>query len=127
MPNLGTAISEAMAFSHQAKLFIEHAGNFEHGSLHIIVGVLAWLAIALATRRPVSSWIPWLGLFALILWNELVDLWMEKWPEPGMQYGEGMRDVILTMFVPTLIRIAVLVRPSLFRPYSKTKPTDCRR
>ena len=124
MPNLSAAIPAAMTFSHQAKLFIEHAGNFEHGSLHIIVGILAWLAIALATRRPVSSWIPWLGLFALILWNELVDLWMEKWPEPGMQYGEGARDVILTMFVPTLIMIAVVFRPSLFRSSSDKKPSD---
>lgn len=122
MLTLDAAIPRAMAFSHQAKLFIEHAANFEHGSLHIIVGVLAWLAIALVTRRPVSSWIPWLGLFALILWNELVDLWVEKWPDPGMQYGEGARDVILTMFVPTLIMIAVLLRPSLFRASSDTKP-----
>lgn len=114
----GAALQSATWHSHQAKLFIEHVARIEHGALHIIIGVMVWLTIALISRRPVSSWLPWSGLFALILWNELVDLWLEKWPEPGMQYGEGARDVILTMFVPTLIMITVLVPPTLFRPPS---------
>ena len=118
MNDLGAALQSATGYSHQAKLFIEHVARIEHGALHIIVGVMVWLAIALVSRRPVCSWIPWCGLFALILWNELVDLWVEKWPEPGMQYGEGARDVILTMFVPTLIMIAVSIRPKLFQPAS---------
>ncbi len=103
-----------MESAHQAKLFFEHAVRIEHGTLHVVVGVLAWLAIALLLRRAVSSWLPWLGLLALNFWNEMIDLWVEQWPDPGMQYGEGAKDVILTMFVPTVMMIAVRNRPNLF-------------
>lgn len=101
---------------HQAKLFIEHSLRIEHGTIHVIAGVLVWLALAIVSRRPVTARLPWLGLFALILWNEAVDLWVEKWPDPGMQYGEGAKDIFLTMLVPTIIMLAVNFRPQLFRP-----------
>ena len=117
---LGT-LRHVRDYSHQAKLFVEHFVRIEHGALHIIIGVLAWLMIAIVTGRRVTSWVPWTGLLVMIVWNELVDLWVESWPEPGMQYGEGARDVVLTMFVPSLIVIAMLIRPDLFRP---TKRND---
>jgi hypothetical protein len=62
-----------------------------------------------------TSWRPWLWTFALIFWNEAVDLWTEVWPDPGQQYGEGLKDLALTMFVPTLLLAAVRLRPDLFR------------
>lgn len=105
----------AMGTWHEGKLFIEHSLAIEHGTLHVIVGVLLWLAFALLLRRPLSTWLPWLWLFAVILWNETVDLWMEKWPHPGMQYGEGAKDILLTMLVPTIILFASRARPDLFR------------
>jgi hypothetical protein len=58
---------------------------------------------------------PWLWLFAFILWNETVDLWVERWPDPGQQYGEGAKDLVLTMALPTLLMWAMRVRPDLFR------------
>jgi hypothetical protein len=108
---------------HQGKLFIEHSVRIEHGTIHVILGVIVWLVIALLSRRAVSSWLPWLGLFILILWNESVDLWVERWPEPGMQLGEGAKDIILTMFVPTVIMIAVAIRPQLFQGRSTKQQT----
>jgi hypothetical protein len=104
-----------MSSWHQGKLFIEHAVSFSHDSLHIIVGVIIWIGFALVFRRPLTAWWPWLWLFAVILWNETVDLWMEQWPDPGQQYGEGARDLLLTMVVPTIIMIAARLRPELFR------------
>src|SRR3954453_18669492 len=95
-----------MASWHEGKVFIEHAIAINHDALHVIFGVLAWLAIGLMTRRSLASWRPWLWLLALILWNETVDLWIERWPYPGMQYGEGAKDVILTMFLPAAIMVA---------------------
>ncbi len=100
---------------HQAKLFVEHAVTINHDTLHVIVGVLFWLALALLTRRPITSWYPWLWLFAIIFWNETVDLWTEQWPDPGHQYGEGAKDLVLTMFIPTLIMFAGRARPDLLR------------
>ncbi|HEX5238298.1 MAG TPA: hypothetical protein VFW39_07545 [Sphingomicrobium sp.] len=100
---------------HQGKLFIEHAVSISHDTLHVIIGVLLWLVFALLTRRPLSSWLPWSWLFAVIAWNETVDLWMEQWPDPGQQYGEGAKDLLLTMLLPTVLMLAVRLRPDLFR------------
>ena len=104
-----------MSSWHQGKLFVEHTLRIEHGTLHVIVGELIWLAFALLLRRPITSWIPWLLVFAIILWNEIVDLWFEVWPDPGRQYGEGLKDLLLTMFVPTVLMLAARSRPDLFR------------
>ena len=105
----------AMMSWHQGKLFIEHSLTINHDSLHMLVGVLLWLAFGLLLRRPLTSWRPWLWLFAIILWNETVDLWIEQWPDPGQQYGEGAKDLLLTMAVPTILLFAGRWRPDLFR------------
>lgn len=115
MHKLWLAITSAMAFWHQGKLFIEHAVSISHDSLHVIVGVLVWVVVALLSRRPLTSWTPWLWVFAFILWNETVDLWNEQWPDPGMQYGEGAKDVAITMLLPTVLMFAGRARPDLFR------------
>ena len=107
-----------MSSWHQGKVFIEYTLSIEHGTLHVIVGVLLWLAFALLLRRPVTDRVPWLLVFAIIVWNEIVDLWFEVWPEPGRQYGEGFKDILLTMFVPTVLMLAARSRPDLFRPGS---------
>jgi hypothetical protein len=112
---LWNTLVRAMTSWHQAKLFIEHLLTISHNSLHIFVGVLMWIALGLLLRRPLTSWMPWLWVFALILWNETVDLWVEQWPDPGQQYGEGAKDVLLTMFVPTIVMLAARLRPDLFR------------
>jgi hypothetical protein len=100
---------------HNLKLFIEHATRIEHGTLHVIAGILVWLLVALISRRSIRSWMPWTALFAVILWNETVDLLIEHWPERAMQYGEGVRDLLLTMFIPTLLMFAARSLPQLFR------------
>src|SRR5438874_1834624 len=69
----------------------------------------------LSLRRPLTAWLPWLWALAVILWNETVDLWIEQWPDPGQQYGEGAKDLLLTMALPTLLMCAARVRPDLFR------------
>jgi|SRR6185295_13799061 len=103
-----------MASWHQGKLFIEHAVAIDHDALHVVVGVVLWLASAAITRRPLSSLRPWLWLFAVIAWNETVDLWTEHWPDPGQQYGEGAKDLALTMLLPTVLLLAVRFAPGLF-------------
>ena len=63
-----------MASWHQGKLFIEHAVSIAMTSLHLIVGVLVWIVVALVSRRPLTGWVPWAWTFAFIFWNETVDL-----------------------------------------------------
>jgi hypothetical protein len=106
---------------YEGKLFIEHALVINHDALHVIVGVLIWLALGFVMRRPITSVYPWLWLLAVILWSETADLWVERWPHPGMQYGEGAKDVLLTMFLPTLLLLAARLRPELFRAQRKIR------
>jgi hypothetical protein len=113
--SLWKTLVAAMTSWHQGKLFIEHSLTINHDSLHMLVGVLLWLAFGLLLRRPLTSWRPWLWLFAIILWNETVDLWIEQWPDPGQQYGEGAKDLLITMLVPTILMFAIRLRPDLFR------------
>jgi hypothetical protein len=114
-------LTGAMASWHQGKLFIEHLVTLDHDALHMMVGMLLWLVLAMVLRRPITSWYPWLWTFAVILWNETVDLWVEVWPDPGHQYGEGVKDLVMTMFVPTVLMIAARARPDLFRVVSSAR------
>jgi hypothetical protein len=115
MQKAWAALIAAMKSWHQGKLFIEHMVSFSHDSLHVLAGVLVWIAGGLLLRRPLTSWRPWLCVLLLILWNEAVDLTLEQWPDKGWQYGESAKDVLLTMAVPTILMLAARLRPDLFR------------
>jgi len=82
-------------------------------SLHVIGGVLLQFAAAMVMRTDVASGRPWLLVLALELANEASDLLVEQWPDPAMQWGEGGKDVLLTMLLPTLILIVARRRPSV--------------
>jgi TRAP-type uncharacterized transport system fused permease subunit len=112
---LWQAMTGAMLSWYEAKMFVERASLVSSDALHVVVGVIVWLLLALALRRSVSSWLPWLGLLALVLCNEAVDLWVERWPDPAMQLGESAKDILLTMTLPTVLMFAVRLRPNLFR------------
>ena len=100
---------------HEAKLFIEHAVSICHDTLHLFAGLLIWLVAALLAKRPLTAWVPlFVTLFFAVL-NEAIDLSVELWPSPGMQFGEGARDVMTTMAVPTLMFVAFRAFPRLSR------------
>lgn len=100
---------------YEAKMFIEHASVVSSDALHLLVGTLVWLLVAFVLRKPITRWAPWLILLGLIAFNEAVDLWIERWPDLAMQYGETAKDVFLTMVLPTALMFAARLRPSLFR------------
>lgn len=114
MHEMKQTVLSAMGSWHQGKLFVEHAVAVSNDALHLLVGVLVWIGLALVTRRRLSSWLPWAGLAVILAWNEAVDLYVEQWPDPGQQYGEAAKDVLLTLLVPTMIMLAARYRPQLF-------------
>ena len=118
---LWSALLGVMKSWHQSKLFIEHLVAFSHDSIHILAGVLLWLTAGLLLRRPLTTLLPWLCVLVAITWNETVDLVLERWPDAGWQYGEGAKDVLLTMLVPTVLMFAVRLRPDLFRGTAKMR------
>jgi hypothetical protein len=112
------AVGGGMLSWYEAKMFIEHASVIHSDGLHVLIGVLAWLVAAMALRRSLTARLPWLVLLVLTVLNECVDLWAEQWPEKAMQIGESVKDVVLTMALPTLLALAIRWRPNLFRSAS---------
>ena len=108
------ALTGGMLSWYQAKMFIEHASLVSSDALHVIAGVAIWILIALALRRPLSSGVPLAWLLIILLFNEAVDLWVERWPDLAMQYGESAKDLMVTMALPALLMALVRLRPQLF-------------
>lgn len=108
---------------YQWKLLLEHGTGASMDSLHVILGVILQLGIAALMRLPVSRLYPWLAVLGIELANELNDLRVEVWPDPGMQYGEGLKDIVLTMFLPTIILIASRRMPHLLTARASGAPT----
>jgi hypothetical protein len=99
---------------YQVKLFIEQLLGVEMDTLHVLIGVVLQFLAAAVLRMPVSRIWPWLVVLLLELANEALDLAMERWPDPGQQYGEGAKDLLLTMALPTLILLLARYCPRLF-------------
>ena len=100
---------------YQFKLFLQHSVGFSMDALHVIAGVVIQLALAALLRSSVSRPLPLILVFLLEILNEWNDLRVERWPARGMQYGEGAKDVLLTMVLPALIFLVARYRSKLLR------------
>lgn len=98
---------------YQLKVFAQHATGISMDALHVIIGVVLQLLVALLFKSSVARGMPLLVVLAFALINEANDFWIEIWPEPAMQFGEAAKDIVLTMFVPTLIFLIARRRPKL--------------
>jgi len=99
------------------KTALEHAIGFADDALHVLVGVVLQLLAAMVLRVPIARWRPWLVVLALELLNEWNDLRIDLWPhaDRSAQLGEGLKDILLTMALPTLLLLATRWLPGLFR------------
>jgi len=97
------------------KLFFERSVSFTTDSMHVISGVVIMLLTAVIIRRPISDWRPWLLVLLLALFNEFSDLWIERWLHPGRQLGESVKDVLLTLALPTLLLFSARLMPHLYK------------
>jgi hypothetical protein len=93
------------------KELVEHALGWPTDTLHVIGGVLLQLILVLWLRRGLADKRPVLLVLILELINEAHDLWVERWPSLPMQIGEGLRDLIGTLFLPTLLWLLARHRP----------------
>lgn len=82
---------------------IELSGVADNALLHIIAGVLIFGAILAISRQPWRWLASWTVTLAAVLWNELVDLTVERWPDITEQLAEGCFDLAVTMSMPTLL------------------------
>ncbi|MBN9317264.1 MAG: hypothetical protein J0I99_16090 [Devosia sp.] len=75
-------------------------------ALHIHIGLAIFLGVALVFRRSLASWIPWLALLAFELANELMDIFHLHKGAIGFEMGDSLKDILNTMFWPTVVLIA---------------------
>jgi hypothetical protein len=97
----------------ELKELARHSAGLPMDTLHVILGVTIQLVAAALLRTSLASRSPWLVVLVLELANEAYDLWFERWPSLGMQLGEGLRDLIATMLLPTLLWWVARRRPRL--------------
>lgn len=109
---------------YQFKLFVEHASGISMDALHILVGFILFLLTALILRRSAASGLPWLAVLLLEIGNEAHDLTVERWPDIGSQLGEGTKDIMLTMALPTLIMLIARWRPQLLAARANREMTS---
>jgi hypothetical protein len=98
---------------YSAKIFVERSVAVSTDSLHVIAGVAIQILVAIVLRRPLTNWLPWGIVLASLLFNEAVDLWVERWPSLAMQLGESTKDLLLTMVLPTLLALSLRWLPRL--------------
>jgi hypothetical protein len=97
-----------------SKTFVEHSIGFSHDALHVLVGPIIQLLFAAVLRTSIRSPWPWLAVLLLELANEWHDLRAEHWPDLQMQYGEGVKDLLLTMALPTVLLLLARYAPRVF-------------
>jgi hypothetical protein len=97
----------------ELKELVRTSSGWSMDALHVIGGVFLQLAVAALLRTSLASKWPWLVVLVLELANEGYDLWLERWPSLGMQLGEGVRDLVGTMLLPTLLCWIARRRPRL--------------
>ena len=114
--DLGQMVSAVFATWYEIKMGIEAVGAVSDDALHVIAGVLFHLLFAVILRRPLSSWRPVIAVLAILIFNEAVDLWVERWPSLAQQLGESAKDVSLTMALPVLLALSLRISPRLARP-----------
>ena len=95
------------------KEFVRHSTGWPMDTLHVMGGVMVQLMVAALLRTSLAGKWPWLIVLALELINEAYDLWLERWPSLAMQLGEGARDLVGTMLLPTLLWWVARRRPRL--------------
>jgi hypothetical protein len=98
---------------YQVKLFVEHASGISMDALHILVGFAIFLLAAQLLKRTVAHPLPWIATLLLEIGNEIHDLTVELWPDLGSQLGEGAKDVLLTMALPTLLMLIARWHPMI--------------
>ena len=109
---------------YRLKLSVSHATSLSMDALHLLLGVVAMLLFARLIRRSIADIRPWLAVLVFELLNEWSDLRFEQWPDPAKQYGEGAKDILLTMLVPTALLLIARYRPRLLVDSPAAARTD---
>jgi hypothetical protein len=95
------------------KLLIVEQSALSRDVLHIFVGFGGQILVAALLRRTLASPLPWLAVLIGEAANEYYDLHREVWTDRAIWPG-SLRDLILTMSIPTVLLLLTRFAPGLF-------------
>ena len=75
-------------------------------ALHIHLGLAIFVALILVLRKSPASLVPWLGLLAFQLINEVIDAFHWRQGVLDIDVAGSLKDIVNTMFWPTVVLIA---------------------
>lgn len=97
----------------QFKDYLSQVTELHQDALHIYAAVLVQFAAAALLRRPVAHPLPWLCVLAILAANEAMDLAQPGRPIESWQVVGGLRDLLNTMALPTLLLLIARYAPRL--------------
>lgn len=97
----------------QFKDYLSQVSDLDQDALHIYAAVLIQLAAAALYRRSLASVWPWLTVWAVLIVNEALDLWLPDEKIGQWQIAGAIQDAWNTMALPTLLWLLACYAPSL--------------
>jgi len=85
------------------KLWIVSTVGLSRDALHIYVGLIAFLGVAMAFRKPLRSWFPLLAVIALSLLGEIVDMYDDVTSLGFWRWWASVHDIRNTIFWPMVL------------------------
>jgi hypothetical protein len=97
----------------QFKVYLTEVTDLSQDALHIYAAALIQVAAALLLRRSLAHSLPWLCVFVLLAFNEVVDLAEPGKPVEEWQVLGGLQDVWNTLLLPTVLMLLARFAPRI--------------
>jgi hypothetical protein len=99
---------------YSLKMLVVGQTDLSRDALHIFFGLAGQILVAALIRRSLAHPVPWLAVLVAELVNEYFDLSEgDVWGDTPMWPG-SLRDLLVTMAVPTVLLILTRYAPGLF-------------
>ena len=89
----------------ESKLALIAATGLSKDALHVYVGLVTFLTVAMLSRRPVRWFVPWLAVVAVAVIGEIVDLRYDLARFGSWRWWASLHDVLNTIVWPTVIAL----------------------
>src|SRR5688572_29969627 len=105
------------------KDYLSQITDLDQDALHVYVAVLIQIGAAALFRRSLASILPWLTVWAVLIANEAVDLWLPRESIGQWQITGGIQDSWNTMALPTLLWLLANYAPRLMTDRAPKPPS----
>jgi cell shape-determining protein MreD len=85
----------------------------EKDALHVYAALIVQIAAALALRRRLSDWAPWLAVVFVELLNETIDIALMVQIRHE-HVAAGVHDLVNTMILPSMLLLTARYAPGLY-------------